>query len=128
MAVEIRVVSAEITREGAYLLAQRSSHATLPLLWEFPGGKVREGESDEDALHRAFEERLGCSGTIGERVLEVVHHYEGYDLHLVVYRCALDAEPKPVNVAALEWVRAEDFGGYTFPGADQKSIDLLLDG
>jgi 8-oxo-dGTP diphosphatase len=128
MARQIRVVSAEITRDGTYLLAQRSAHATLPLLWEFPGGRVREGEDDTTALHRALSERLGCEGTVGELVLEVVHPYDGYDLTLVVYRTTLHSEPTPGKVAALAWVPPERFGDYPFPGADQASIDLLLQG
>ena len=54
----IRVVSAEIAVEGRYLITQRSAHAVLPGLWEFPGGRVREGESDAQALVRAVSGRL----------------------------------------------------------------------
>ena len=48
----ITVVSAAIIREGRYLITQRNEHAMLPLLWEFPGGRVEDGESDEEALVR----------------------------------------------------------------------------
>jgi 8-oxo-dGTP diphosphatase len=53
----VRVVSAEIQRGGCWLLAQRAAHAELPLLWEFPGGRVRRGETDVMALSRALRER-----------------------------------------------------------------------
>ncbi|MCA9570204.1 MAG: (deoxy)nucleoside triphosphate pyrophosphohydrolase [Myxococcales bacterium] len=126
--VSIRVVSAEIVRDGRYLLVQRAAHAVLPLLWEFPGGKVREGESDEDAIHRALAERIGCTGTVGPLLMDVVHGYDGYDLTLAVYRCAIEGEPCVGNIETFAWVGPDAFGDYTFPGADQKTIDALLEG
>ena len=123
----VRVVSAEISRGGAYLLTQRSARAVLPLLWEFPGGRVRAGETDADALRRAVNERVGCAVAVGERLLEVEHAYDDYTVVLVVYRAALlGGEPAPLGVHAVEWVRAEDFADYPFPSADQKTVDLLL--
>jgi 8-oxo-dGTP diphosphatase len=123
----VRVVSAEIQRGGCWLLAQRAAHAELPLLWEFPGGRVRRGETDVMALSRALRERLCCEGSIGELVMEIVHPYSSYDLALAVYRCDLGtATTTPGKVAALAWVPADQFVNFTFPGADQKTIDLLL--
>jgi 8-oxo-dGTP diphosphatase len=122
----IRVVAAEIEREGAFLVTQRRPEAALPLLWEFPGGRVREGESDGDALRRTIRDRLGVTAQIGHRVLHVTHAYEGYTLDMVVYRCAILGEPAAARVHALAWVRPEDFGKYRFPGADQQTVDALL--
>ena len=48
----VRVVAAEIQRDGLYLITQRRESAVLPLLWEFPGGRVEEGEADAEALRR----------------------------------------------------------------------------
>lgn len=122
----IRVVAAEIEREGAFLVTQRRPEAALPLLWEFPGGRVLEGESDGDALRRTVRDRLGVTAQIGHRVLHVTHAYEGYTLDMVVYRCAILGEPAAARVHALAWVRPEDFGKYKFPGADQQTVDALL--
>ena len=123
----IRVVSAEIQRGGRYLITQRSATAVLPLLWEFPGGRVREGETDEDALARAVRGRIGVQIEVGRRLFEVEHNYDTYVVDLIVYRCALgDQEPWPENVAALAWVAPEDFADYPFPGADQRTVELLL--
>lgn len=122
----IRVVAAEIERDGAYLITQRRPEAALPLLWEFPGGRVRDGESDGDALRRALSDRLGVEARIGHRVLHVTHGYEGYTLDMVVYRCTLLGEPKLLRVQELRWARPEAFGDYRFPGADQQTVDALL--
>jgi 8-oxo-dGTP diphosphatase len=125
----VRVVSAEIQRDGAYLITQRSAKAILPLLWEFPGGRVREGETDQAALARAVKHRLGVDVAVRERVLEVRHDYPDYSVVLAVYRCELGGgEPAPQAVNAIAWVLPEAFVDYPFPGADQKSVEALLEG
>jgi len=122
----IRVVAAEIERDGAYLITQRRPEAALPMLWEFPGGRVHPGESDADALRRTIRDRLDIDVQIGHRVLEVSHAYAGYALDMVVYRCAVLGVPQARRVHELRWVRPEDFGHYRFPGADQQTVDALL--
>lgn len=124
---DIRVVSAEIQRDGLYLLTQRSARAVLPLLWEFPGGRVREGESDQEALVRALQARIGVDAEVGAKLLEVRHAYDDWHVTLCVYRCAIgDQEPFSDSVAGFAWVAADDFADYPFPGADQKTVELLL--
>lgn len=122
----VRVVSAEIQRDGTYLLTQRQAKAVLPHLWEFPGGRVRDGETDTQALTRSFEARLGCTPDVGSQILEITHAYEGYDLTLAVYRCGVSCEPTAIAVQAVRWVPADRLGEYEFPGADQKTVDALL--
>lgn len=123
----LRVVSAEIQRDGRYLVTQRSETAVLPLLWEFPGGRVRDGETDREALVRALEARVGVRVRPIERVMEVTHAYDDYKVTLAVWRCELDGqEPEPRTVRALAWVAPDEFADYPFPGADQKTVDLLL--
>ena len=123
----IRVASAEIQREGRYLVTQRSPTAVLPLLWEFPGGRVRDGEDDREALRRTVRHRLGVAVDVRDRVLEVRHEYPEYVVVLVVYRCLIEqGEPAPNAVNALAWVAPDEFADYPFPGADQRTVELLL--
>lgn len=123
----IRVVSAEIQRQGRYLITRRPAHAVLPNLWEFPGGRVRDGEDDAGALIRAMEKRIGCRVEVGECLMEMRHTYDEYDLILVVYRCSTgEVEPVCGSVAELAWVAPDQMGEYAFPGADQQTVDLLL--
>ena len=122
-----RVVSAEIQRGGRWLITQRSSHAVLPLLWEFPGGRVREGEQEEAALIRSLQARIGVEIEVIERLLEVRHDYEDYSVLLAVWRCSLgDQEPYAASVAGIAWVDPQDLADYPFPGADQRTVELLL--
>lgn len=123
----IRVVAAEIERDGHYLITQRREHAVLPLLWEFPGGKVEPGERDHEALVRELRERLGIEVAPGPLSLHVAHEYERYVLDLVVYHAKIVAgEPRPLRVRDVRWVSPADFVEYPFPGADQQTMDALL--
>lgn len=122
----IRVVAGRIERDGCYLITQRMPHAVLPLLWEFPGGRVEAGESDADALARELLENLNVRSTVDGLSLHVEHEYERYFLDLMVYRVEILDEPKAVLVNDFRWVAPEEFGDYPFPGADQQTVEALL--
>jgi len=119
-----RVVAAVIQRDGKYLITQRRETASLPLLWEFPGGRVEPGETDLDALHRELGERLGASVTIGKPVAFRRHEYEEYCVELVLYEADLDSSAlEPKRVKEYRWVPAEEFSQYPFPPADRQTLD-----
>lgn len=124
-----RVVSADIERDGRYLITQRSAHAVLPNLGEFPGGRVRPGESELEALVRSVGLRLG-GGHVGPegRVLEVVEDYPDYKVQLLVYqRSIVSREPEARSVQAPAWVEPDDLSGYALPDADAQPVALLLE-
>lgn len=122
----IRVVAAEIERDGRYLITQRPEHATMPLLWEFPGGRVEPGESDEVALARELREEMELVVSVLEETLHVRHDYKHYTVDFVVYRAETDDEPSLLRVRDARWVSPDDFDQYEFPGADQASVARLL--
>lgn len=101
----IRVVAALIRQGGQVLLTQRKPGRHLGLSWEFPGGKVELGETDEEALQRELREELGVAVTVGTRCFETRHVYGAREMHLLVYRCRLtEGEPRALDVNAVEWV------------------------
>lgn len=125
----IRVVAAVVERDGLYLITQRRAEAVLGGLWEFPGGRVEPGESDEAALHRELRERLGVEAHIGPKLVERHTAYGDYEVTLVLHAATLDSNPRldRSRVADLRWVRSDEFEQYPFPAADQKTMDALLD-
>jgi 8-oxo-dGTP diphosphatase len=70
-----RVVAGLIIQDGKILVCQRTRHQTMPLKWEFPGGKIEEGEQPRDALRRELEEELGIDAIIGNEVARIQHEY-----------------------------------------------------
>jgi 8-oxo-dGTP diphosphatase len=127
MRLKIRVVGAMIERDGRYLITQRPATASLPLLWEFPGGRVEPGETDQGALAREVTQLIGLVVEPGDRVIHVEHAYEAYDIDFCVYRCRLvSGTPHHGRVADHRWVLPRELDGYQFPPADEKSIALLL--
>jgi 8-oxo-dGTP diphosphatase len=123
----IRVVAAVIARDGRYLITQRRPTAVLPLLWEFPGGRVEPGESDADALLREVMHRLGVEVKVGALISFVSHPYERYTVDLHLYECTIvQGEPLEQNVLAYRWVTSVDFDQYPFTPADEISMSKLL--
>jgi len=121
-------VAAVIERDGKYLITQRRSTAVLPGLWEFPGGRVEAGESDETALRREVRERIGVDVVVRAPIASRRHQYEGYAVDLNLYQAELGPEhhPQALRVADFRWVASSEFDKYPFPAADQATTDLLL--
>lgn len=124
----IRVVAAVIEHDGRYLITQRNAAAVLPLLWEFPGGRVEPGENETAALLREVQGRIGVLVEVGPKLGEHVHDYTTYQVQLTMYSCKLPAEarPYPATVADLRWVTSREFLDYDFPPADEKTMSKLL--
>lgn len=124
---KIRVVGAMIEKDGRYLITQRPPTATLPLLWEFPGGRVEPGETDPEALARELREEMAIDVAVGDRCVHVEHAYEEYDIDFCVYRCRLVSGPvQNIRVHTHRWVKPEELDDYEFPPADEKTIAKLL--
>jgi 8-oxo-dGTP diphosphatase len=123
----IRVVAAVLEREGKYLITQRRASAVLPLLWEFPGGRVEASETDAQALKREVMHRLGAEIECGKLISFVSHPYEHYVVDLFLYECRLLTEHlEPKAVSAFKWVASSDFDQYPFTPADEASMNKLL--
>jgi 8-oxo-dGTP diphosphatase len=72
-----RVVAGLILENDKILACQRTRHQVMPLKWEFPGGKIEDGEQPRDALRRELDEELGIEAAVGDEVARIVHEYPG---------------------------------------------------
>ncbi len=124
----IHVVAAVIEDEGRYLIVQRQPSAVLPLLWEFPGGRVEMNESPEQALVREVSWRIGITIDIRGQLTEHMHPYEQYDVRLTLFSGHLPegTQPRPMNVNDIRWVPSNRLNEYEFPPADESTMDKLL--
>lgn len=112
------------------LIAQRPEGKQLAGLWEFPGGKVEDGESPETALIRELEEELGifteqaCLAPLSF----ASHRYENFHLLMPLYVCRKwRGLPQPIEHQALKWVRPQALRDYPMPPADAPLIAALCD-
>ena len=126
---KIRVVAAQIKREGRYLITQRKPTSSLPLLWEFPGGRVEDGESDAEALARELHEGMEVEVEVGDRSVAVTHEYDTYIIDFRVYRCRLLSPVehiRRIGIHQFTFVYPYELDSFDFPGADQATVDALL--
>jgi 8-oxo-dGTP diphosphatase len=121
--VAIVVAAAVIIRDGRVLLTRRTQGQHLAGMWEFPGGKIEDGESPEEALIRECQEECGIDVEVGD-ILEVTHHrYPEKDVLLLFYRCELRAgEVRHLQVADHAWVATSDLDDYPLPPADEPVV------
>lgn len=116
-----------IEQAGRYLITRRRPNAVLPLLWEFPGGRVEDDESDENALMRELGHRLAAEVRVGNQMSSVCHPYDRYTVELRLYECELVSTVLEArNVHEYRWVTSEEFDEYPFTPADEASMTKLL--
>jgi 8-oxo-dGTP diphosphatase len=124
------VVVALILRENAVLACQRTRHQTMPLKWEFPGGKIERGEQPRDALRRELEEELGIAARIGDEVARIKHVYKGgnaVELRFFLVR-EYQGEVENRIFADVRWVERTELPGYDFLEADQELVRQIAAG
>lgn len=126
---QFRVVAALIRDGNKVLLTQRWPGRHLGLTWEFPGGKVEEGETDVEALERELKEELGVEAKIGSCCFETRHGYGSREVHLLIFRCKLtEGTPRALDVKAMEWADIKTLADRKFPPADLLFVQELMAG
>lgn len=128
MKKQVKVVGAVIQdKKKEILCALRSPNMTLPNLWEFPGGKIEQGESPEQSLIREIDEELGCSIEVHELIEDVVHEYPAVIVNLLTYRAKLiEGDPIAKEHAELKWVPIQKLGSLEWAPADIPTIEKLM--
>lgn len=132
MSKSIVLVSAValIDVEGRVLLAQRPEGKSMAGLWEFPGGKVEQGETPEAALIRELQEELGIDTwkSCLAPLTFASHAYDDFHLLMPLFACRKwEGIPQAREGQTLKWVRANDLRNYPMPAADVPLIPILRD-
>lgn len=108
---KIHVVGAAIIDGDRCLAAQRSSEMSVPLKWEFPGGKVRDGETPEAALEREILEELGVTIQVADLLGSGSSSTSSKKIRLDVYTARLVAgDPHPHEHSEIRWVSNDELG------------------
>jgi len=125
-----RVVAGIIVQDDTLLVCQRTRHQTMPLKWEFPGGKIEEGEQPRDALRRELEEELGILATIGDEVARIQHEYPNggiVELRFYVVR-EYRGELENRIFREIRWAKPEELPKLDFLEADLTLVKDLAAG
>jgi len=128
----IRIVAAVIERaDRRFLIGQRRRQDSSPLKWEFPGGKVKEGESLEQALARELREELAVTMDRSVAISHVEHDYGGRmgSMSITFFAATiLESELQPGPFEQVAWVLPRELGQYDFLTANRRLIAELATG
>jgi A/G-specific adenine glycosylase len=115
------VTAAILQRGGKILLAKRPSKGLLGGLWEFPGGKVEQGESLESCLEREIQEELGVTIRVGNQIGIYKHAYTHFRITLHAFFCELIVgEPAPIEAVEITWVFSSELDNYPMGKVDRQ--------
>jgi 8-oxo-dGTP diphosphatase len=125
-----RVVAALIVEEGKLLVCQRTRHQTMPLKWEFPGGKIEEGEQPRDALRRELDEELGIQATIGDELARIQHEYPNGGMVELRFYVVRQYKGKLENLIFkdIQWSEPKDLPKFDVLEADLTLVNDLAAG
>ena len=128
--ISLVVACALVDADGRVLICQRPEGKPLAGLWEFPGGKVEQGETPEDALVRELKEELGIDvrkACLAPFVF-ASHAYESFHLLMPLYLCRRwDGFVQALEHPNITWVRPEKMADYPMPPADEPLVAYLRD-
>lgn len=124
----LHVACAIIERGGKVLAAQRSAVMSLPLKWEFPGGKIETGETPEECLTRELHEELGVSVRIGTPLSPATHSYPDFTVTLYPFTCRMgdDVSITMHEHHALQWIEPHRMTELDWAAADMPIIGEYL--
>lgn len=123
----VDVVGALIKDKGRYLICQRLKDDHFGSMWEFPGGRVEEGESKEEALKREIAEELGVEIKIGDFVSVFEDEIPSLKIIVHFYRASiLRGEIQRIECQDFKWLSPEDAAKLNLAPVDRKILDFLL--
>jgi 8-oxo-dGTP diphosphatase len=126
----ITVTAGILTDGERVLICQRRAGSRFPLKWEFPGGKVEDGESPQACLQRELREELAIEAEVGPEIYRTEYRYpDGFAVRLLFFR-VLRFTGMPTNRAfeRIEWARGVDLTGLDFLEADRELVDRMARG
>lgn len=126
---QVDVVGAVIVNENKEVLcALRSENMSLSNYWEFPGGKVEEGEDHKEALVREIKEELLCDIQVGNFITETLYEYPNIKVKLTTYFAQIsNGTPFATEHKKIQWTSLRDVRSLKWAPADIPTIDLLFE-
>lgn len=121
----IRVIASVIARNSKYLVCQRPSHKRYGELWEFPGGKIREGETNLDAAQRELGEELGVEVVnAGKLLFKAKDPGSQYSIEFV--EVEIKGKPMAIEHSEIRWCNMVELSHLSFAPADTRFVKEYL--
>lgn len=130
MKKQVKVVAAIIENEKDEILcALRSPEMSIPTMWEFPGGKVEQGEDIFTALKREIDEELQCEVETEASIFnDNTHEYETFIINLLSIKCRIiEGTPTANEHSKLIWLKRENLSSLKWAPADIPAVEQLID-
>ena len=122
------VVAALIWANDKFMICQRPAHKARGLLWEFVGGKVESGETNEQALIRECKEELNVLLSVGRVFMDVVHEYPDLTVHLTLFNATIsEGEPQKLEHNDIQWITPSEISNYEFCPADKEILARICE-
>jgi len=123
-----RSVAGILLHDGKAFVAKRGNQGSFSGCWEFPGGKVEDGESDEEAIVREFDEEFGMRILATRMLGETLFPHRGKERILAAWLIELapQAQPKLLEHEAIAWAGATEIAALRLVDSDRKLLDFVL--
>lgn len=122
------VVAALIWNNNKFMICQRPANKARGLLWEFVGGKVESGETEEQALIRECKEELNVLLSVGDVFMDVVHEYPDLTVHLTLFNATIaNGEPQKFEHNDIRWITPSEIPNYDFCPADEEILAKICE-
>ncbi len=123
-----KVIASVICQNGTVLIAQRAKKDALYGKWEFPGGKMEDGETDQECLARELFEEFGITATIGEYLCSSFFEHKGSPMEMRTYYVpSFSGDINLYDHLEVRWVDIQDLPSYDMPDPDKPIVEKLLE-
>lgn len=123
-----KVTAALLVKENKILIAQRASMDKLAGKWEFPGGKIEDGETPEECLAREMNEEFEIEINVRDFFMDSIYHYEQGEIQLLAYWCEwVSGDLKAMVHDDYQWVSDEELQQFDFAPADIPFVKKLIE-
>lgn len=122
----VEVVAALIWNKDKFLICQRPSNKHCGLLWEFVGGKVEPGETNQQALVRECREELAITLSVGDEFMDIIHEYPDITIHLTLFNASIaKGVPQKLEHSDIRWITSKEIPQYEFCPADNQILKKI---
>ena len=123
---ELFVVAAIIKKDNKILATQRG-YGEFEGLWEFPGGKIEEGETKEEALVREIKEELNADIIVEKFALDLEWQYANFYRYMSCFECILESDIELLEHMGARWLSKDDLDTVEWIEADIQAVDYIKD-